>query len=92
MQWVGRAELAAAVSEAGGMGVLTALTQPSPEALREEIERCRSMTSKPFGVNLTVLPTINPPDYAGYAQAIVDGAVKVSKPPVAPRCSRSGTS
>jgi nitronate monooxygenase len=77
MQSVGVAELASAVSNAGGLGILTALTQPSPEALREEIERCRSMTSKPFGVNLTIFPTINAPDYAAYAQAIIDGGVKI---------------
>ena len=77
MQWVGRAELAAAVSNAGGLGILTALTQPSPAALRDEIERCKSMTDKPFGVNVTVFPTINPPDYAGYAKAIVDGGVRI---------------
>ncbi len=77
MQSVGYAELASAVSNAGGLGILTALTQPSPQALREEIERCRSMTDKPFGVNITVFPTINPPDYKGYAQAIIDGGVKV---------------
>ena len=65
MQWVGVAEMASAVSNAGGLGVLTALTQPTPRALAEEIERCRSMTDKPFGVNLTVLPSINPPDYKG---------------------------
>jgi nitronate monooxygenase len=64
MQWVGTAELAAAVSNAGGLGVLTALTQPTPDALRAEIARCRKMTNKPFGVNLTILPAINPPPYA----------------------------
>ncbi|MFN3424731.1 MAG: NAD(P)H-dependent flavin oxidoreductase [Novosphingobium meiothermophilum] len=77
MQGVGVAELASAVSNAGGLGILTALTQPSPDALRTEIERCRAMTDKPFGVNMTVFPTINPPDYKGYAQAIIDGGVKV---------------
>lgn len=77
MQGVGVAELASAVSQAGGLGILTALTQPSPQALREEIERCRSMTGKPFGVNLTVFPTINAPDYRAYAQAIIDGGVKI---------------
>ena len=77
MQSVGYAELASAVSNAGGLGILTALTQPSPQALREEIERCRSMTDKPFGVNLTVFPTINAPDYNAYADAIVDGGVKI---------------
>ncbi|PKP82773.1 MAG: nitronate monooxygenase [Alphaproteobacteria bacterium HGW-Alphaproteobacteria-18] len=77
MQSVGVAELAAAVSNAGGLGILTALTQPSPEALRLEIDRCRSMTAKPFGVNLTVFPTVNSPDYKAYAQAIIDGGVRV---------------
>lgn len=77
MQGVGYAELASAVSNAGGLGTLTALTQPSPEALREEIERCRSMTDKPFAVNITVFPTILPPDYAAYAQAAIDGGVKI---------------
>ncbi len=77
MQWVGRAELASAVSNAGGLGILTALTQPSPEALAAEIERCRKMTDQPFGVNLTILPTIKPVPYAKYAQAAIDGGVKV---------------
>ena len=77
MQHVGVAELASAVSNAGGLGILTALTQPSPQALREEIERCRAMTDKPFGVNMTVFPTINAPDYKGYAQAIIDSDVKI---------------
>jgi NAD(P)H-dependent flavin oxidoreductase YrpB (nitropropane dioxygenase family) len=77
MMWVGRAELAAAVSNAGGLGILTALTQPTPDALREEIERCRSMTAKPFGVNLTILPSVNPPPYAEYRQAIIDSGVRI---------------
>ncbi len=77
MQSVGYAELASAVSNAGGLGILTALTQPSPEKLREEIERCAAMTSKPFGVNMTVFPTINSPDYKAYAQAIIDGGIKI---------------
>ncbi len=77
MQWVGLAELASAVSNAGGLGILTALTQPSPEALSAEIERCRGMTDKPFGVNITVFPTINPPNYKAYAQAVIDGGVKI---------------
>ncbi|MCH7627386.1 MAG: nitronate monooxygenase [Proteobacteria bacterium] len=77
MMNVGTAEMASAVSNAGGLGIVTALTQPSPEKLREEIERTRSMTSKPFGVNMTVFPTINSPDYKAYAQAIIDGGVKV---------------
>lgn len=77
MQAIGIAELASAVSNAGGLGILTALTQPTPDALRLEIERCRAMTAKPFGVNLTVFPTINSPDYKAYAQAIIDGGVKI---------------
>ena len=77
MMWVGRAELAAAVSNAGGLGILTALTQPTPQALREEIERCRAMTDKPFGVNLTILPTSNPPPYQAYLEAIIDSGVKI---------------
>ncbi len=77
MQGVGRAVLASAVSEAGGLGILTALTQPTAQALSAEIERCRSMTSKPFGVNLTVFPTINAPDYKAYAQAIIDARITV---------------
>jgi NAD(P)H-dependent flavin oxidoreductase YrpB (nitropropane dioxygenase family) len=77
MQWVGRAELASAVSNAGGLGILTALTQPTPDALRAEIDRCRTMTDKPFGVNLTILPSINPPPYAEYRQAIIDSGIKI---------------
>ncbi|MDB5578574.1 MAG: nitronate monooxygenase [Bradyrhizobium sp.] len=77
MMWVGRAELAAAVSNAGGLGILTALTQPTPDDLRREIDRCRTMTDKPFGVNLTVLPSVNPPPYAEYRQAIIDGGVMI---------------
>lgn len=77
MMWVGRAELAAAVSNAGGLGILTALTQPSPDDLRKEIERCRSMTDKPFGVNLTILPSVNPPPYAEYRRAIIESGVKI---------------
>src|SRR3546814_2432045 len=77
MQSVGYAELASAVSNAGGLGILTALTQPTPAALSAEIERCRAMTDKPFGVKLTVFPTINAPDYKAYAQAIIDGGVKI---------------
>jgi nitronate monooxygenase len=77
MQWVGTAEMASAVSNAGGLGILTGLTQPSAAALAAEIERCRGMTDKPFGVNMTVFPTINPPDYKAYTQAIIDAGVKV---------------
>ena len=77
MQWVGLAELASAVSNAGGLGIITALTQPTPEDLLKEIERCQSLTDKPFGVNLTILPTIKPVPYDEYAQAIVDSGVKI---------------
>lgn len=77
MHHVGLAELAAAVSNAGGLGILTGLTQRTPELLAREIARCRAMTDKPFGVNLTFLPSVNPPDYPGYVKAIIDGGVKV---------------
>jgi nitronate monooxygenase len=77
MMWVGRAELAAAVSNAGGLGILTALTQPTPDDLRKEIARCRELTDKPFGVNLTILPTINPPPYEEYARAAIECGVKI---------------
>jgi NADH:quinone reductase (non-electrogenic) len=77
MHFVGFAEMAAAVSQAGGLGIITALTQGSPENLAKEIARCRQMTNKPFGVNLTFLPALTPPDYPGYIKAIVDGGVKV---------------
>jgi nitronate monooxygenase len=77
MQWVGRAELVAAVANAGALGFLTALTQPSPEALVEEIARTRDLTDQPFGVNLTILPAINPPPYDEYRQAIVESGVKI---------------
>jgi len=77
MQWVARAELVAAVSNAGGLGILSALTQPHPDALREEIAKTRSLTDRPFGVNLTILPSINPPPYAQYRQAIIDSGVTI---------------
>ena len=77
MQSVGVAELASAVSNSGGLGILTGLTQPSPEALQTEIERCRGMTDKPFGVNMTVFPTMKSPDYGAYARAIVDSGIKI---------------
>lgn len=77
MQWVGRAELASAVSNAGGLGILTALTQPSPKALRDEIARCRTMTDRPFGVNLTILPSTNPPPYEAYLNAALEGGVRI---------------
>ncbi len=77
MHYVGLAELAAAVSNAGGLGILTGLTQPTPDDLGREIERCRAMTDKPFGVNLTFLPAVTPPDYAGYVRVIVEHGVRV---------------
>jgi nitronate monooxygenase len=77
MMWVGRAEMAAAVSNAGGLGILTALTQPSPDALRAEIDRCRTMTDKPFGVNLTLLPSMNQPDYPGFRKAIIESGITI---------------
>ena len=77
MMWVGRAELASAVSEAGGLGMLTALTQPTPDDLRREIDRCRSMTGKPFGVNLTILPSVSPPPYAEYRRAIIESGIRI---------------
>jgi nitronate monooxygenase len=77
MHFVGLAELAAAVSNAGGLGIITGLTQRTPELLAAEIARCRGMTDKPFGVNLTFLPTVSSPDYPGYIRAIIEGGVKV---------------
>ena len=76
MHYVGFAELAAAVSNAGGLGLITGLTQKTPELLAREIARCRAMTDKPFGVNLTFLPTVSSPDYPGYIRAIIEGGVK----------------
>jgi NAD(P)H-dependent flavin oxidoreductase YrpB (nitropropane dioxygenase family) len=76
MHFVGLAELAAAVSNAGGLGLITGLTQRTPADLSAEIARCRAMTDKPFGVNLTFLPSVTPPDYPGYVRAIIDGGVK----------------
>ena len=76
MHYVGFAELAAAVSNAGGLGIITGLTQRTPELLAAEIARCREMTDKPFGVNLTFLPTVSSPDYPGYIKAILDGGIK----------------
>ena len=77
MHYVGFAEMAAAVSNAGGLGVVTGLTQKTPAGLADEIARCRDMTDKPFGVNLTFLPALQAPDYPGYVKAIVDGGVKI---------------
>ncbi len=76
MHFVGFAEMAAAVSNAGGLGIITGLTQRTPEDLAREIARCRDMTDKPFGVNLTFLPSVSTPDYPGYIKAIIDGGVK----------------
>ena len=77
MHRVGYPVLASAVSNAGGLGILTALSQPSPEALRQAIRETRKLTAKPFGVNITILPTINPPDYEGFARVAVEEQVKV---------------
>jgi NAD(P)H-dependent flavin oxidoreductase YrpB (nitropropane dioxygenase family) len=77
MQWVGLAELASAVSNAGGLGILTGLTQPTPEDLRHEIARCRAMTDRPFGVNLTILPSAVPRPYAEYVRVIVESGVRI---------------
>jgi NADH:quinone reductase (non-electrogenic) len=76
MHFVGFAELAAAVSNAGGLGIITGLTQKTPADLAVEIKRCREMTDKPFGVNLTFLPTVSSPDYPGYIRSIIEGGVK----------------
>ncbi|MEJ6009392.1 nitronate monooxygenase family protein [Novosphingobium aquae] len=77
MMNVGFAGLASAVSNAGGLGIITALSQPSPAALRDEIERCRSLTDKPFGVNVSVLPSIAPPNYKDYVDAIIASGIKI---------------
>ena len=77
MQWVGVAQLASAVSNAGGLGILTALTQPTPEALAQEIARCRTMTDQPFGVNLTLLPIVNAPPYAEYIDVVIESGIKI---------------
>jgi NAD(P)H-dependent flavin oxidoreductase YrpB (nitropropane dioxygenase family) len=77
MHYVGFAEMAAAVSNAGGLGIITALTQRTPKDLANEIARCRDLTDKPIGVNLTFLPAVNAPDYPGYVKAIIEGGVKV---------------
>ncbi len=77
MHWVGFAEMAAAVSSAGGLGIITALTLPTPDALAKEIARCHQMTDKPFGVNLTFLPAFTAPPYPEYIEAIINGGVKI---------------
>lgn len=77
MHYVGFAELASAVSNAGGLGIITGLTQKTPQDLDTEIKRCKDMTDKPFGVNLTFLPTVSSPDYPGYIQSIIDNGIKI---------------
>ena len=77
MHYVGFAEMAAAVSNAGGLGIITGLTQRTPENLRKEIRRCREMTNKSFGVNLTFLPAITPPDYPGFVRTIIEEGIKI---------------
>jgi nitronate monooxygenase len=77
MQWVGRAELTSAVANAGALGFLTALTQPTPEDLVKEIARCRDMTDKPFGVNLTILPTLTPRPYGEYIDAVISSGIRI---------------
>ena len=77
MHYVGLAGLAAAVSNAGGLGIITGLTLKTPADLASEIARCRELTDKPFGVNLTFLPTVTSPDYPGYIEAIIDGGVRI---------------
>ena len=77
MHYVGFAEMAAAVSNAGGLGIITGLTQKTPQDLANEIARCKDMTDKPFGVNITFLPTLTPPDYPAIVKAVIDGGVKV---------------
>jgi len=77
MHYVGFAEMAAAVSNAGGLGLITGLTQRTPEGLAAEIARCKTMTDKPFGVNLTFLPSVTPPDYPGFITSIIDGGIKI---------------
>jgi len=77
MQWVARAELVAAVANAGALGFITALTQPTPVDLAHEIARCRDLTDQPFGVNLTILPSINPPPYDEYRQVIIESGIRI---------------
>ncbi|KAI1166180.1 hypothetical protein F5B18DRAFT_648956 [Nemania serpens] len=96
MQHVGYAELASAVSNAGGLGILTALTQPTPEDLRKEIRKTRTLTKNPFGVNITLLPSLLPPDYGAYAQVVIDEGIKIvetagnSPGPVITKLKKSG--
>lgn len=76
LMWIARAELAAAVGNAGGIGFMTALTYPDPEGLRAEIRKCRQLTDKPFGVNLTFLPTFRPPDYPAYIKVCIEEGIQ----------------
>lgn len=76
LMWIATAQLTSAVANAGGMGFMTALTFPEPEGLRAEIRKCRLMTDKPFGVNLTFLPTLRPPDYPGYIQVCIEEGIR----------------
>ncbi|OIW25046.1 inosine monophosphate dehydrogenase [Coniochaeta ligniaria NRRL 30616] len=97
MQHVGYAELASAVSNAGGLGILTALIWPEPEGLRKEIRRCKQMTNRPFAVNITLLPSLVPPDYEAYAQVVIDEGIKIvetagnSPGPVISKLKKAGT-
>src|ERR1700730_16633488 len=77
MQWVGTAELVSAVANAGALGFIKALTHPTPDALTKKIQRCRDLTDKPFGVNLTILPSIKPPPYAEYRRAIIESGIRI---------------
>lgn len=77
LMWIARAELAAGVGNAGGIGFMTALTFPEPEGLRAEIRKCRTLTAKPFGVNLTFLPTFRPPDYPAYIDVCIEEGIEV---------------
>lgn len=76
LMWIAKAELAAAVGNAGGIGFMTALTHPNAEALRDEIKKCKDLTDKPFGINLTFLPSLTPPDYPSYIDACIDEGIK----------------
>ena len=76
LMWIAKAELAAAVGNAGGIGFMTALTFPDADALRAEIRKCREMTDKPFGINLTFLPTLRPPDYPAYINVCIEEGIK----------------
>src|SRR5437773_3812883 len=77
MQWVGLAEMASAVANAGGLGMLTGLSQPTPEALGKEIDRCRAMTDQPFGINMTIFPTVKPTPYSEYIDVIIDKGIDI---------------